>query len=164
MKVSKDYCIPYLGGYSKDGKTLYIDRYYPQYYKQKDGNMVDAHSFLIEHEKYEANLMSKVKDITFEEAHRAAIRHEKRLLEAAGVDVEEYYKNLYKWVEYAMGHFTKADVPPDLNIRPYTEDKLTSVVKELKGYHEPSPDKSVTKKVLEKNRKKDTNTLLTQKD
>ena len=158
MKISTKYSVGYLGGYSKDGKTIYIDKHYPRFYTQSDGHTVDAHSFLIEHEKYEANLMTTVPKITFEEAHRSAIRYEKHLLKEAGVDVEEYYKNLYKWVEYAMGHATKEDMPPDLNIRPYKEDKLHSMVKEIKGEFSPVPDKEITKKMLEKNRKKDTYT------
>src|SRR5215469_10634832 len=51
--------IPYLAGYSLDGKTIYIDRHMPQAFKFR-GRTVETHRFLILHEEVEKTLIDQL--------------------------------------------------------------------------------------------------------
>ena len=51
--------IPYLAGYSLDGKTIYIDRHMPQIFKFR-GRTIDTDRFLILHEEVEKTLIDQL--------------------------------------------------------------------------------------------------------
>src|SRR6516165_7240998 len=48
----RDHDIPYLAGYSRDGKTIYIDRHMPPSFRYR-GRDIDTDRFLILHEEVE---------------------------------------------------------------------------------------------------------------
>lgn len=113
--------IPYCGGYSKDGRTIYLDRNIPTSYKQKDGRTVDVTRYLKIHECIEKCLMDHL-DLDYESAHAFATCCEMEALEADGVDEKQY--NDF-WDEYIPEEEDKSsyeDVPDDLDMRPYDDE------------------------------------------
>ena len=55
-KIDRSYDLPYLGGYSRDGRTVYIDRHFPASVKI-GGKSVNAVPFIVMHEHGEKTLM-----------------------------------------------------------------------------------------------------------
>ena len=64
VKLDRRHDIPYLAGYSEDGKTIYIDRHMPRSFKFQ-GRTVDTDRFLILHEEVEKTLIDQWGCITF---------------------------------------------------------------------------------------------------
>ena len=54
-KLDRAHDIPYLAGYSMDGKTIYIDRHLPPSFKYR-GRTIEVDRFLIMHEEVEKTL------------------------------------------------------------------------------------------------------------
>src|SRR5471030_2023728 len=55
-KLDRKHDIPYLAGYSRDGKTIYIDRHMPKTLKYQ-GREIDTDRYLILHEEVEKTLI-----------------------------------------------------------------------------------------------------------
>src|ERR1700686_2577006 len=68
-KLDRAHDIPYLAGYSEDGKTIYIDRHMPKMMKFR-GREVDTDRFLILHEEVEKTLIDQL-DLHYLHAHRS---------------------------------------------------------------------------------------------
>ena len=51
-QLDRTHDIPYLAGYSQDGKTIYIDRHLPRFFNY-DGEKIETDRFLILHEEIE---------------------------------------------------------------------------------------------------------------
>src|SRR5262249_46385910 len=57
--LDRDHDIPYLAGYSRDGKTIYIDRHMPPSFRYR-GRDIDTDRFLILHEEVEKTLIDQL--------------------------------------------------------------------------------------------------------
>lgn len=57
FEVNRDYHIPYVAGYSEDGKTIYIDSRMPEGFESKSGKFISTDQYLIFHEAIEKILM-----------------------------------------------------------------------------------------------------------
>jgi hypothetical protein len=73
-KLDRAHDIPYLAGYSNDGKTIYIDRHMPKSFKYQ-GRDVDTDRFLILHEQVEKTLIDHL-NLHYLHAHQD--RHARR--------------------------------------------------------------------------------------
>lgn len=119
-KIDRTYDLPYLGGTSKDGTTVYLDRHLPEQLKYHcDGNHkeFDPTPFLCAHERFERAAMDCL-GWGYSHAHAAATAFERRQVIQAGHSWSDYQK--------CMEHLAKCDehealqkVPPDLDMRPY---------------------------------------------
>jgi hypothetical protein len=58
-KFDRQHDIPYLAGYSQDGKTIYIDRHMPAEFKFR-GRAVETDRFLVLHEEVEKTLIDRL--------------------------------------------------------------------------------------------------------
>jgi hypothetical protein len=58
-KFDRKHDVPYLAGYSLDGKTIYIDRHMPASFKFK-GRTINTDRFLILHEEVEKTLIDQL--------------------------------------------------------------------------------------------------------
>jgi hypothetical protein len=58
-KFDRKHDIPYLAGYSLDGKTIYIDRHMPASFKFK-GRTINTDRFLVLHEEVEKTLIDQL--------------------------------------------------------------------------------------------------------
>lgn len=153
MRVDTDHEVPYLGGVSKDGQVVYIDSRFPSKYRQKDGKVVDSHKYLVFHEIAEFLLLSQGE--SYNKAHRRASQLEKEFLIKGGIDVEEYYKNIYDHVKVSMKKIDTDKIPKDLDMRPYIEDGLSPTLIAMDHPHKVKHPHSATESFLDKEMKKD---------
>ena len=87
-KLDRDHDIPYLAGYSKNGKTIYIDRHMPKSFSFRR-RRVKTDRFLILHEAVEKTLMDHL-GLRYLHAHQIATRAEQAAVRAAGISWDAY--------------------------------------------------------------------------
>jgi hypothetical protein len=115
-RLNRTHDLPYLAGYSTDGKTIYIDRHMPKTMRYR-GRTIDTDKFLIIHERVEKSLIDEC-GWGYWPAHRHAEGLEEEAEDAAGVPHEA--------VQRFFKPYIKADakeklilVPKDLDMTPY---------------------------------------------
>ena len=118
-KLDRNHDIPYLAGYSQDGKTIYIDRHMPRYLKHR-GREIDADRFLILHEEVEKTLIDQL-DLHYLHAHQIATRAEQAAVRAAGVPWRAYDRFMQKNVK-KIGDERLTKCPADLDLKPYRDE------------------------------------------
>ena len=117
--LDRDHDIPYLAGYSQDGKTIYIDRHMPKMMKLR-GKVIDTDRFLILHEEVEKTLIDQL-DLHYLHAHQIATRAEEAAVRAAGVKWRDYDRFMQKYVKH-IGDERLTKVPADLDLKPYRDE------------------------------------------
>ena len=118
-KLDRNHDIPYLAGYSEDGKTIYIDRHMPPSFKFR-GRKIDTDRFLILHEEVEKTLIDQL-GLHYLHAHQIATRAEQAAVRAAGVTWREYDRFMQKYVK-RIGDERLTKVPDDLDTKPYRDE------------------------------------------
>src|SRR5690349_5724146 len=88
VKVDRTYDVPYLAGYSKDGKTIYIDCDLPKTFAHGKRRW-PVHPFLILHESVEKALVDQL-GLVYQHAHQFALRVEEAAVRDAGVPWRQY--------------------------------------------------------------------------
>lgn len=118
-KIDRAHDIPYLAGYSQDGKTIYIDRHMPTSFEVK-GRTVETDRFLILHEEVEKTLIDRL-GLHYLHAHQIALRAEEAAVRAAGIPWRDYDRFMQKYVkEFGDERLTK--VPGNLDTKPYRDE------------------------------------------
>jgi hypothetical protein len=117
--LDREHDIPYLAGYSRDGKTIYIDRHMPQSMDYR-GREVDTDRFLILHEEVEKTLIDQL-NLHYLHAHQIATRAEEAAVRAAGILWRDYDRFMQKHVK-EIGDERLTKVPPDLDLKPYRDE------------------------------------------
>lgn len=120
MSVNRSYDVPYLGGSSKDGKTVYIDRRVPQVLNVA-GKSVDPAKYLSVHETTENHLMTK-QGLSYEDAHHQATTAERAAVQKDGLDWKSYEAHMDGLLSN-IEHENPKSPPPDLYTKPYPHDK-----------------------------------------
>jgi hypothetical protein len=92
--VSHDYDIPYIAGYSIDGKTIFIDRHLPRTIRWLL-KTVRVEPFLLTHEIVEKALLDELR-LHYLHAHQIAVRAERDAVKAAGVSWWAYQSFMKK--------------------------------------------------------------------
>jgi hypothetical protein len=137
--VSYDYDVPYLGGYSRDGATIYIDRDTPSEIKRgkrvyqilqlapvKAGEPAPAQAGglirgILVHEHWEKTAMLAW-GFGYAEAHELATHAENHFArDVLGLDPDDYesvWRPVIKLAEKKL-HAQAAQLPPDLDLTPY---------------------------------------------
>ena len=118
-KLDREHDIPYLAGYSNDGKTIYIDRHMPRLMKYR-GREIDTDRFLILHEEVEKTLIDQL-HLHYLHAHQIATRAEEAAVRAAGVLWRDYDRFMQKYVK-RIGDERLTNVPDDLDTKPYRDE------------------------------------------
>jgi hypothetical protein len=149
--LDRNHDIPYLAGYSIDGKTIYIDRHMPRTLKV-DGRDVDTDRFLILHEEVEKTLIDQL-GLHYLHAHQIAARAEEAAVRAAGLRWRDYDRFMQKYVK-RIGDERLRKVPPDLDLKPYRDEHDFDLLKRMSDAVEQrqSPkgiDRRQVKKALE---------------
>ncbi len=118
-RVDRDHDIPYLAGYSLDGKRIYIDRHLPEsfLYKRR-AILVDR--YLLLHEEVEKTLIDQL-DLHYQHAHQIATRAEEAAVRADGVSWRAYDRFMQSYVK-RMGDERLTKLPPDLDLKPYRDE------------------------------------------
>ena len=119
--LDTDHDIPYLGGISIDGKTVYRDRLSPSGYTSKKFKWVDTDKYLMIHEHVEKIFLDR--GWSYLLAHQLATQVEYAAVKNDGYDLNEYDKTLDGWYKNCMKRPVYEDVPENLEQRPYIETK-----------------------------------------
>ncbi|UVK46708.1 hypothetical protein BPNPMPFG_002410 [Mesorhizobium sp. AR07] len=128
VKVSHDFDIPYIAGYSKDGGRIYIDRHLPRTMQWK-GRTVRLAPFLLTHEVVEKSLLDELK-LHYLHAHQIALRIERDAVKAAGL-AWRAYQSVMKQNEKPIDEEYLKKVPGDLDVTPYRDLKDYSTLDRL---------------------------------
>ena len=126
--LDRKHDIPYLAGYSNDGKTIYIDRHMPRTMKHK-GREIDTDRFLILHEEVEKTLIDQL-NLHYLHAHQIATRAEEAAVRAAGLGWREYDLFMQKYVK-RVGDERLRKIPADLDLKPYRDEHDFDLLKRM---------------------------------
>ena len=118
-KLDRNHDIPYLAGYSRDGKTIYIDRHMPSSFRYR-GRDINTDRYLILHEEVEKTLIDQL-NLHYLHAHQIASRAEQAAVRAAGISWRDYDRFMQKNVK-RMGDERLGKVPADLDLKPYRDE------------------------------------------
>ena len=128
VRVDRRWDIPYLAGYSRAGRTIYIDRDVPETFGPK-GRRVRVDPFLIVHEAVEIALLDKL-DLAYQDAHNIALLAERSAVEAAGIDWQPYQQFMMKHIK-RVGNKKLRRVPRRLNLTPYLDEQDLPLLHEM---------------------------------
>lgn len=131
--IDESYEIPYLAGYNKDGKTIYIDKRLNPVFKLKDGRKMDMTKYLIVHEASEKYFMD-VKGWKYPYAHEKATAVERESVKKDKYPWEEYQRHALSEVQRFKKLDTKAPIPKDLDIKPELDTEDYSFLKEIRKH------------------------------
>ena len=122
-KLDRRHDIPYLAGYSKNGKTIYIDRHMPKSFLFR-GRRINIDRFLILHEAMEKTLMDHL-GLRYLHAHQIATRAEQAAVRASGVSWNAYDRLMRTYVK-RIGDARVIKIPAILTSSPTRMNTTTS--------------------------------------
>ena len=128
VKQNRQYDIPYLAGYSQDGKTIYIDRHLPKIWEYK-GRKIEVDRYLILHEEVEKTLIDRL-NLHYLHAHQIATRAEEAAVRADKISWREYDRFMQKYVK-TIGDERLKKVPANLDLRPYRDEHDLDLIKRM---------------------------------
>ena len=120
--LDDNYDIPYLAGYSTDGKIIYVDRHLPEkleYHHDGRQRDYDPRRFLIDHESMEKALIDAF-GWRYAHAHEAATAYERRHVLQSGL-LWQPYQDAYRPYIKADEHEKLKKVPAELDLTPYED-------------------------------------------
>ncbi len=132
VKVVFDYDVPYVAGYSKDGKTFYVDRMLPRRMKN-----VDIIVPLVLHEATECGLENEIPSLPYQLAHQIALRAERAYVEAANIRWSEYNAWFADQIKKIGSRPSYDRCPPDLDLEPYLDEEDWSTLRKMTADGEP---------------------------
>jgi hypothetical protein len=138
-KLDRTHDIPYLAGYSVDGKTIYIDRHLPRTMAYR-GRKVEVDRYLIMHEEVEKTLIDQL-GLHYLHAHQIATRAEEAAVRADGIQWRDYDRFMQKYVKH-IGDERLKKVPEDLDLKPYRDEHDFDLIERMR--------KALTKRGLRK--------------
>src|SRR6266566_5455043 len=125
--IDRRHDIPYLAGYSRNGKIIYIDRHMPQTMRY-GGRDIDTDRYLILHEEVEKTLIDQL-GLHYLHAHQIATRAEQAAVRAAGIRWHDYDR-MQKYVK-EIGDERLTKVPADLDEKPYRDEHDTDLLQRM---------------------------------
>ena len=140
MKIDATYDIPYGGGTSKDGKTVYIDKRIPEF-KTFNGRRLNVWQSIATHESAEIKRMLPPHNDGYKDAHKDyANPAEKKYVLSQGVSWKAYDEWAQTFIR-GIEHSGSPKLPPDLYTKPYGGCRMEKAAAKIneKGHE---PDKS----------------------
>ena len=126
--LDRKHDIPYLAGYSRDGKVIYIDRHMPRTFRYR-GRDINTDRYLILHEEVEKTLIDQL-GLHYLHAHQIATRAEQAAVRAAGIRWRDYDRFMQKHVK-RIGDERLTKVPADLDLKPYRDEHDYDLVQRM---------------------------------
>ena|SRR5580765_777033 len=130
VRVNHSYNIPYLAGYSKDGKTVYFDSdYWKHRFLNYYGKKFDTSKFILFHEVGE----KAIEDIfhsKYQIAHHIITHFELKAVDLAGLPSARYSAFLRPMIKKA-DHESITRVPWNLDLKPYQDEKDLKILRKL---------------------------------
>src|SRR5258708_11166866 len=118
-KLDRSHDVPYLAGYSQDGKTIYIDRHLPRVFRYR-GRDIEVDRYLVMHEEVEKTLIDQL-GLHYLHAHQIALRAEQAAVRAERINWADYDRFMKKYVK-KIGDERLSKVPGDLDLKPYRDE------------------------------------------
>jgi len=128
--VNNSYEIPYLAGYSKDGKTIYIDKRLNPIFELKDGRKMDITKYTVIHECAEKILEDAI-DYKYPYAHQQATGEERKAVEDDGYPWDEYQRYALSEVRRLKKLDPSERLPIDLDEKPEKDTKDYPLLKKI---------------------------------
>jgi hypothetical protein len=117
--IDREHDIPYLAGYSLDGRRIYIDRHLPSTFRYR-GRDIAVDRYLLLHEEVEKALIDHL-DLHYQHAHQVATRAEEAAVRADGVSWRAYDRFMQQYVK-SVGDERLTKLPDDLDLKPYRDE------------------------------------------
>ncbi len=128
--LDRDHDIPYVAGYSVDGRTIFIDRHMPRSFVFRSRRIL-TDRFLIMHEAVEKALMQML-GMHYLHAHQIALRAEQAAVRAEGVDWHAYDDFMQEYIK-EIGHEKLEKVPNTLDLTPYQDFHDDELVQQMRA-------------------------------
>ena len=122
--VDRSCDVPYVAGYSKDNKTVFVDRHF-----KKMMGKVNVEPYVFVHEKAEKALID-VFGLHYQVAHEIAEYLERLTVERDGLNWDKYEKFVMKQYKH-IGHEKVEKVPHNLDLTPYEDEHDVSILRKL---------------------------------
>lgn len=129
IKLDRDHDIPYLAGYSQDGKTIYIDRHMPESFVNSAGRTIKTDRFLVLHEAVEKTLIAQL-GLRYQFAHQIALRAEQAAVRANEINWSEYDRFAQSYIK-EIGSEKLVKVPSDLDMKPYRDEHDAELIERM---------------------------------
>jgi hypothetical protein len=120
VTVNLSHDVPLLGGYSKNGRTIYIDKDAPQIGGGLEKGII-THEHLEKTAKQVLGLRYHAKNGSHELATAGEHDFVKNVLGMHPADYEKLWHPVIKHAESKMGR-SNLNLPPDLDMEPYSND------------------------------------------
>lgn len=129
VSVNNKYDIKYTGGYSLDGKTIYLDEHFPKTLNV-EGKVISTEESIGLHHELPEKWMS---DIGYEypHAHEIATGIEKKYVESQGVTWKGYCTEVDKNLRFVYRNKLEKS-PPSLDLAPYLYCRDREALKEIR--------------------------------
>jgi hypothetical protein len=134
VRIDRSYDIPYIAGYSVDGRTVFIDRHLPRTFRWLM-KTVRVEPFLLTHEIVEKSLLDELR-LHYLHAHQIAVRAERDAVKAAGISWWAYQRFM-KQHERAIEEELLVKVPSSLDLTPYRDQKDFGLLKRIVQQEKP---------------------------
>jgi hypothetical protein len=147
--IDRDHDIPYLAGYSLDGKTIFIDRHLPRTFPHK-GRAIAVDRYLLLHEEVEKTLIDQLA-LHYQHAHQIATRAEEAAVRADGVSWRAYDRFMQQYVK-EMGDERLTKLPANLDLKPYRDEHDYDLMRRMEAAtrdpgHPASRDSALARRV-----------------
>lgn len=129
VKVSTDYDIKYTGGYSLDGKTIYLDEHFPRKLMVEGKEVDTVISIGLHHELPEKWMSDEAHEYPY--AHEIATGIEKEYVKSLGVTWKGYCDAVDKNLRMVYSNKLKKS-PPSLDLAPYLYCRDREALKEIR--------------------------------
>jgi hypothetical protein len=151
IKLDRDHDIPYVAGYSLDGKTIYIDRHVPSSF-EVEGREIHTDRFLILHEAVEKTLIDQL-GLHYQHAHQIALRAEEAAVRAAGVSWRDYDRFMQSHIK-TLASERLSKCPADLDLKPYRDEHDKDLLQRMaaavdRGETPPTHDAETLKRAVD---------------
>lgn len=130
LRLDRSFDVPYLAGYSRNGKIIYIDKDLPKSFTSR-GRRVKIDHFLILHEAVEKSLLDTL-GLTYQHAHQIALRAEQEAVEDAGISWRHYDRFMQQFIKEAADDDLER-IPPDLDIKPYRDEHDVKALQQMRA-------------------------------
>ncbi|MEM3827110.1 MAG: hypothetical protein QXR58_00730 [Candidatus Micrarchaeaceae archaeon] len=133
VRINTAYSIKYTGGYSKDGKTIYLDSRFPKIIVV-DGKEIDTVDTIARHHELPEKWFVD-EGYTYQYAHIIATKIEREYVESLGTNWESYSKEVEKHLHEVSSAPLQIS-PKDLDLAPYSMSGDTKTLDEIEATKE----------------------------
>lgn len=129
IRLSADYDIKYTGGYSLDGKTIFLDEHFPTTLDVEGKTVSSLASIGLHHELPEKWMSDN--GYEYPHAHEVATGIEKKYVESLGVTWKGYCNEVDKNLRKVYSNQLQKS-PPSLDLAPYLYCRDREALKEIR--------------------------------